>query len=132
VNAPIDVYNDIHRGAFIDFARTYASGQPVLFNEALMPKGPPRTEFDMSQAEDLHKVCSMRRGGGGKGGGGQLLGGEGAWEVGEGGGGKNGQCPRSPGSPTLTWRRQRTTTSCMHHGGGRGQLPLAAVAVTSL
>jgi hypothetical protein len=66
VNAPIDVYDAVQRGAFIDFARTYAAGQPVLFNEALMPEGPPRTEGDMEEAEDLHKarrrtLCSTPR-----------------------------------------------------------------------
>jgi hypothetical protein len=57
LNAPIDVYDDIQRSAFIDFARTYAAGQPVLFNEALIPDGPPKTELHMEQAENLHKVC---------------------------------------------------------------------------
>lgn len=58
VNAPIDVYDDKQRAAFMDYARTYAAGQPVLFNESLMPSGPPRTEADMQEAENLHKVCA--------------------------------------------------------------------------
>lgn len=60
VNAPIDVYDDIQRNAFIDFAKTYASGQPVVFNEGLMPQGPPKTEQQMEEAEDLHKVRVAR------------------------------------------------------------------------
>jgi hypothetical protein len=45
----------------------------VVFNEGLMPAGPPRTEADMEQAENLHKVCvgvcvGVCGGGGGQGG----------------------------------------------------------------
>jgi hypothetical protein len=57
VSAPIDVFNAHQHAALMDFASTYASGQPVLFNEGLMPAAPPRSELQMAEAENLHKVC---------------------------------------------------------------------------
>lgn len=56
MNAPIDVFDARQRAAFMAFVTTYASGQPVLFNEALMPLGPPSSELQMAEAENLCKV----------------------------------------------------------------------------
>lgn len=59
VNAPIDPFDPRQRGAFLEFTGAYAAGQPVLFNEGLMPAGPPASEPQMADAESLHKVGSL-------------------------------------------------------------------------
>jgi hypothetical protein len=56
VNAPIDPYDPKQRRAFLEFTTAYAEGHPVLFNEGLMPAGPPASELQMADAESLHKV----------------------------------------------------------------------------
>jgi hypothetical protein len=56
VNAPIDPFDPKQRRAFLEFTAAYAEGQPVLFNAALMPAGPPASELQMADAESLHKV----------------------------------------------------------------------------
>jgi hypothetical protein len=60
VNAPIDPFDAKQRRAFLEFTTTYAEGHPVLFNQGLMPAGPPASEPQMADAESLHKVgcCS--------------------------------------------------------------------------
>lgn len=56
VNAPIDPLDHKQRRAFLEFTNTYAAGHPVVFNEGLMPAGPPISEAQMGEAESLHKV----------------------------------------------------------------------------
>jgi hypothetical protein len=56
VNAPIDPFDPKQRRAFLEFVTAYAEGHPVLFNEGLMPAGPPASEWQMADAESLHKV----------------------------------------------------------------------------
>ncbi|WIA34808.1 hypothetical protein OEZ86_013108 [Tetradesmus obliquus] len=59
VNAPIDPFDPRQRGAFLEFTGAYAAGQPVLFNEGLMPAGPPASEPQMADAESLHKILGL-------------------------------------------------------------------------
>lgn len=56
INAPLDAYDERQRRSFLDFTNTYAAGHPVVFNEGLMPVGPPTHEWQMNEAESLHKV----------------------------------------------------------------------------
>lgn len=64
VNAPIDAAEPRQRRAFVNFVRHYASGRPVLLSPSVMPPGPPRSEGEMGEAEDLHKARRLLHGGG--------------------------------------------------------------------
>jgi Suv3 C-terminal domain 1 len=64
VNAPIDAAEPRQRRAFVNFVRHYASGRPVLLSPSVMPPGPPRSESEMGEAEDLHKARRLLHVGG--------------------------------------------------------------------